>query len=40
MLGLLKGWRYVEHMWEQVKRARVESGREMCGSVKGVVKEP
>ena len=24
----------VEHMWEQVKRAMIESGREVCGSVK------
>ena len=23
----------VEHMWEEVKRARVESAREVCGSV-------
>ena len=24
----------VEHMWEQVKRAMVESAREVCGSVR------
>ena len=24
----------VEHMWEQVKRAIVESAREVCGSVR------
>ena len=24
----------VEHMWEQVKRALVESAREVCGSVR------
>ena len=28
----------VEHMWEQVKRAMVESVREVCGSVKVVEK--
>ena len=24
-----------EHMWEQMKRAMVESTREVCGSVRG-----
>ena len=24
----------VEHVWEQVKRAMVESAREVCGSVR------
>ena len=30
----------VEHMWEQVKRAMVESSREVCGSVRVGAKEP
>ena len=30
----------VEHMWEQVKRAMVESAREICGSVRVGVKSP
>ena len=25
---------YVKHMWEQAKRAMVESAREVCGSVR------
>ena len=29
-----KGDDNVEHMWEQVKRAMVESSRELCGSVR------
>ena len=28
------GWENVEHIWEQVKRAMVESAREVCGSVR------
>ena len=28
------GEHYVEHMWEQVKLAMVESAREVCGSVR------
>ena len=30
----------VEHMWEQVKWAMVESAREMCGSVRVGGKNP
>ena len=30
----------VEHMWDQVKRAMVESAREVCGSVRVGGKEP
>ena len=30
----------VEHMWEQVKQAMVESAREVCGSVKVGRKNP
>ena len=30
----------VEHMWEQVKRAMVESAREICGSVTVWEKNP
>ena len=30
----------VEHMWEQVKRAMVESAREVCGSVRVGWKKP
>ena len=30
----------VEHMWEQVKQAMVESAREVCGSVKVWGKTP
>ena len=40
MLSLLRGRdvecngeNNVEHMWKQVKRAMVESAREVCGSV-------
>ena len=35
------GWRNnVEHMWERVKRAMVESSREVCGSVRVRGKNP
>ena len=35
------GWdNNVEHMWEQVKWAIVESAREVCGSVRVWGKEP
>ena len=34
------GDNYVERMWEQVKRAMVESAREMCGSVRIEGKNP
>ena len=40
MVGLLRGKSVegdrnnIEHMWEQVKWAMVESAREMCGSVR------
>ena len=30
----------VEHMWEQVKRAMVESARKVCGSVRAGGKIP
>ena len=30
----------VEHIWEQVKQAMVESAREVCSSVKVEEKEP
>ena len=30
----------VEHMWEQVKRAMVESAREVCGSLRVRGEEP
>ena len=30
----------VEHMWEQVKRAMVDSAREVCGSVRVEGKNP
>ena len=30
----------VEHMWEQVKWAMVESARKVCGSVRVVGKNP
>ena len=30
----------VEHLWEQVKRAMVESTREVCGSVRAGGKSP
>ena len=30
----------VDHMWEQVKRATVESAREVCGSVNVGGKNP
>ena len=46
MLGLLRerveweGDDNVEHMWEQVKWAMVESAREVCDSVRVGGKEP
>ena len=41
--GKRVGWdgeNNVEHMWEQVERAKVENAREVCGSVRVVRSNP